>query len=151
DGELLAKGVPIFREYWNNAEATAKEFHDGWFGSGDLGSLDEDGCLKSNGRKKEIGGTSGRKNIAPAPLEDALRRHPIIGQPVVGGENRKFVSALIFLDSEMLPTWLKSHDLPAMDLREAADDEAVRVEIDKAVQRVNRTVSRAEGIKKFTI
>ena len=151
DGEILAKGVPIFREYWNNAEATAKEFHDGWFGTGDLGSLDEDGYLKINGRKKEIIVTSSGKNIAPAPLEDALRRHPIIGQPVVVGENRKFVSALIFLDSEMLPTWLKNHDLPAMDLREAADDEAVRVEIDKAVQRVNRTVSRAEGIKKFTI
>ncbi|WP_166824338.1 AMP-dependent synthetase/ligase [Brevibacterium limosum] len=151
DGEILTKGVPVFREYWNNPEATSKEFHDGWFGTGDLGSLDEDGYLTINGRKKEIIVTSSGKNIAPAPLEDVLRRHPIIGQPVLVGENRKFVSALIFLDSEMLPGWLKNHDLPPMDLREAADDDAIRAEVAKAVEQMNRTVSRAEGVKKFTI
>ena len=151
DGEILAKGVPVFREYWNNPEATAKEFHDGWFGTGDLGSLDEDGYLTINGRKKEIIVTSSGKNIAPAPLEDVLRRHPIIGQPVLVGENRKFVSALIFLDSEMLPGWLKNHDLPQMDLREAADDDAIQAEVAKAVEQMNKTVSRAEGVKKFTI
>ena len=151
DGEILAKGVPVFREYWNNPEATAKEFHDGWFATGDLGSLDEDGYLTICGRKKELIVTSSGKNIAPAPLEDALRRHPIISHPVVVGDNRKFVSALIFLDSEMLPTWLKNHDLPEMDLREAAADETVRATIEQAIERVNKTVSRAEGIKKFTI
>lgn len=151
DGEILAKGAPVFREYWNNPEATAKEFHDGWFGTGDLGSLDDDGYLTINGRKKEIIVTSSGKNVAPAPLEDVLRRHPIIGQPVLVGENRKFVSALIFLDSEMLPGWLKNHDLPQMDLREAAEDDAVQAEVAKAVEQMNRTVSRAEGVKKFTI
>ncbi|MBM6592172.1 AMP-dependent synthetase/ligase [Brevibacterium sp. RIT 803] len=151
DGEILAKGVPVFREYWNNPEATDKEFHDGWFATGDLGSLDEDGYLTISGRKKELIVTSSGKNIAPAPLEDALRRHPLIGQPVVVGDNRKFISALIFLDSEMLPTWLKNHDLPEMDLRQASADETVRATIEQAVENVNRTVSRAEGIKKFTI
>lgn len=151
DGEILAKGAPVFREYWNNPEATAKEFHDGWFGTGDLGSLDDDGYLTINGRKKEIIVTSSGKNVAPAPLEDVLRRHPIIGQPVLVGENRKFVSALIFLDSEMLPGWLKNHDLPQMDLREAAEDDAVQAEVAKAVEQMNKTVSRAEGVKKFTI
>lgn len=151
DGEILAKGAPVFHEYWNNPKATAKEFHDGWFATGDLGSLDEDGYLAINGRKKEIIVTSSGKNIAPAPLEDALRRHPLIGQPVVVGDNRKFVSALIFLDSEVLPTWLKNHHLPAMDLRQASTDETVRAAIEKAVESVNRTVSRAEGIKKFAI
>ncbi|WP_166972196.1 AMP-dependent synthetase/ligase [Brevibacterium atlanticum] len=151
DGEVLAKGVPIFREYWNNPEATAKEFHDGWFGTGDLGSLDEDGYLTISGRKKEILVTSSGKNVAPAPLEDVLRRHPLVGQPVLIGENRKFISALIFLDSEMLPGWLKNHDLPQMDLREAASDDTIHAEVAKAVEQVNKTVSRAEGIKKFTI
>lgn len=151
DGEILAKGVPVFREYWNNQKATDKEFADGWFATGDLGSLDEDGYLTISGRKKELIVTSSGKNIAPAPLEDALRRHPLVGQPVVVGDNRKFISALIFLDSEMLPTWLKNHDLPQMDLREASADETVRATIEQAVESVNRTVSRAEGIKKFTI
>lgn len=151
DGEILAKGIPVFREYWNNPKATDKEFHDGWFATGDLGSLDEDGYLTISGRKKELIVTSSGKNIAPAPLEDALRRHPLIGQPVVVGDNRKFISALIFLDSEMLPTWLKNHDLPQIDLRQASADETVRATIEKAVETVNKTVSRAEGIKKFTI
>lgn len=151
DGEILAKGVPVFREYWKNPEATAKEFHDDWFATGDLGSLDEDGYLSIVGRKKELIVTSSGKNIAPAPLEDALRRHPIIGQPVLVGDNRKYITALIFLDPEMLPTWLKNHDLPPMTLKEAASDETVRATIEKAVERVNRTVSRAEGIKKFRI
>lgn len=151
DGEILAKGVPVFREYWKNPEATAKEFHDGWFATGDLGSLDEDGYLSIVGRKKELIVTSSGKNIAPAPLEDALRRHPIIGQPVLVGDNRKYITALIFLDPEMLPTWLANHNLPEMTLAEAAEDETVRQTIEKAIERVNRTVSRAEGIKKFRI
>lgn len=151
DGEILAKGVPIFREYWDNPKATDKEFHDGWFSTGDLGSLDEDGYLTINGRKKELIVTSSGKNIAPAPLEDALRRHPLISQPVVVGDNRKYISALIFLDSEMLPTWLKNHDLPEMDVRQASADESVRATIEQAVEGVNKSVSRAEGIKKFTI
>ncbi|MDN6529966.1 MAG: AMP-dependent synthetase/ligase [Brevibacterium sp.] len=151
DNEILAKGVPVFREYWNNPQATDKEFHDGWFATGDLGSLDEDGYLTINGRKKELIVTSSGKNIAPAPLEDALRRHPLIGQPVVIGDKRKYISALIFLDSEMLPTWLKNHDLPEMVLRQASSDESVRATIEKAIESVNRTVSRAEGIKRFAI
>ncbi|RBP63953.1 long-chain acyl-CoA synthetase [Brevibacterium sanguinis] len=151
DGEVLAKGVCVFREYWDNPEATENGFHDGWFATGDLGDLDEDGYLTITGRKKEIIVTSSGKNIAPAPLEDALRRHPIIGQPVVLGDNRKFISALVFLDSEMLPTWLQNQGLPEMSLEEAARDQTVRHAIEKAVDRVNRTVSRAEGIKKFTI
>src|SRR5699024_9759628 len=73
DGEILAKGVPIFREYWNNDEATAKEFHDGWFGTGDLGSLDDDGYLTISGRKKEIMVTSSGKNIAPRSAPSACR------------------------------------------------------------------------------
>lgn len=151
DGEILAKGVPVFTEYWNNPKATEKEFHDGWFATGDLGSLDEDGYLTISGRKKELIVTSSGKNIAPAPLEDALRRHPLVGQPVVVGDNRKYISALVFLDSEMLPTWLKNNGLPEMDLRQASADQTVRAAIEKAVENVNKTVSRAEGIKRFTI
>src|SRR5699024_12656653 len=96
------KVVPTLLEERMSADATAKAFHDACFGTGDLASLDEDGYLKTNGRKKEIIVTSSGKNLAPAPLEDALRRHPIIGQPVVVGENRMLVSAHIVVDSEML-------------------------------------------------
>ncbi|WP_433913742.1 AMP-dependent synthetase/ligase [Brevibacterium litoralis] len=151
DGEVLVKGVAVFDGYWRNEEATAGTFADDWFATGDIGELDEDGYLRITGRKKELIVTSGGKNVAPAPLEDALRRHPIIGQPVVIGENRKFISALIFLDSEMLPTWLANHHLPEMSLEQAASDPKVHAAIEKAVERVNATVSKAEGIKSFRV
>ncbi|GAA4285348.1 AMP-dependent synthetase/ligase [Brevibacterium daeguense] len=151
DGEVLAKGVSVFREYWKNEKATAETFVDGWFATGDIGELDEDGYLRITGRKKELIVTSSGKNVAPAPLEDSLRRHPIIAQPVVLGDNRNFISALIFLDPEMLPGWLENKGLPAMTLKEAASDERVRDAVARAVERTNSTVSKAEGIKEFRI
>lgn len=151
DGEILAKGVSVFDGYWRNEEATAGTFHDGWFATGDIGALDDDGYLRITGRKKELIVTSGGKNVAPAPLEDNIRRHPIVGQPVVIGDNRKFVAALIFLDPEMLPTWLKNKGLPAMSLEEAAKSDAVEEAVARAIDRANATVSKAEGIKSFRI
>lgn len=151
DGEVLAKGAPVFREYLGNPSATATTFHDGWLATGDLGSLDADGYLSITGRKKELIVTSSGKNVAPAPLEDVIRRHPIIGQPVVAGDNRKFVSALIFLDSEMLPTWLKNHGLPGMDLATASGNDDVRAAVQGAIDRANATVSRAESVRAFRI
>src|SRR5690606_8749410 len=102
DGEVLARGVSVFREYWKNPEATAETFYEDWLRTGDIGEIDADGYLRITGRKKELIVTSSGKNVAPAPLEDVLRRHPLIGQPVVVGDNRNFIAALIFLDEEML-------------------------------------------------
>ncbi|WAL41001.1 AMP-dependent synthetase/ligase [Brevibacterium sp. BRM-1] len=151
DGEVLARGACVFEGYLDNPEATAEAFANGWFRTGDMGALDEDGFLTITGRKKELIVTSGGKNVAPAPLEDVLRRHALISQAVVIGDNRKFVSALIFLDPEMLPTWLDNHDLPAMSPEEAAGDERVRAAISHEVDYANRTVSRAEGIHEFRV
>lgn len=151
DGEVLAKGVCVFREYWKNPEATEKDFMDGWFATGDIGDLDDDGYLRITGRKKELIVTSSGKNVAPAPIEDALRRHMLIHQPVLIGDNRNFISALIFLDPEMLPTWLENHGLPKMDLEEASANPEVHAAIEKAVERVNRKVSKAESIRAFRI
>lgn len=151
DGEVLAKGVCVFREYWRNQEATEQGFMDGWFATGDIGDLDSDGYLRITGRKKELIVTSSGKNVAPAPIEDALRRHMLIHQPVLIGDYRNFISALIFLDPEMLPTWLENHGLPAMDLQEASEHPEVQAAIEKAVERVNRKVSKAESIRAFRI
>ena len=151
DHEILAKGVSVFREYWKNEKATAESFVDGWFATGDIGELDADGYLRITGRKKELIVTSSGKNVAPAPLEDQLRRHPIIAQPVVIGDNRKFISALVFLDPEMLPAWLENKGLPAMSLEEAAGHERVQRAVSRAIERANQTVSKAEGIKEFRI
>jgi len=152
DGEIEVKGINVFNEYWNNPEATEAAFHDGWFRTGDLGSFDSEGFLTITGRKKEIIVTAGGKNVAPAMLEDPIRSNPIVGQVVVLGDQKPFISALVTLDSEMLPTWLANNGLPAdMSLSEASRNQAVRDEVQRAIDRANKTVSRAESIRKFTI
>ena len=153
DGEIEVRGINVFKEYWNNPEATAEAFSDGgWFHTGDIGSFDSEGFLTITGRKKEIIVTAGGKNVAPAALEDPIRANPIIGQVIVVGDQRPFISALITLDPEMLPTWLANNGLESgMSLADAAKNPAVRAEVQRAVDTANGRVSRAESIRKFTI
>lgn len=151
-GEVLLKGASVFKGYRGNPEATAEAFtEDGWFRTGDLGSLDRDGYLRITGRAKEIIVTAGGKNVAPAALEDDLRGHPLISQVVVVGDKRPFISALITLDAEMLPMWLKNHGLPEMSVSEAANDLEVQASLERAIERANQHVSRAESIRKIKI
>ncbi len=152
EGEILVTGPSVFIGYHNAPDATAAAFtEDGWFRTGDLGSLDRDGYLRITGRAKELIVTAGGKNVSPAALEDDLRGHPLISQIVVVGDKRPFISALITLDDEMLPLWLSNHGLPAMSVREAAANIEVRASLERAVARANNHVSRAESIRKFTV
>ncbi|MPV88580.1 AMP-dependent synthetase/ligase [Georgenia ruanii] len=151
DGEILVRGIPVFRGYRNNPEGTAAAIVDGWFHTGDLGSMDEDGYLRITGRKKEIIVTAGGKNVAPAPLEDSIRAHPIVSQCVVVGDHRPYVAALITLDGEMLPGWLANHGRPALTVERAAADPFVREHLQLAIDRANAKVSRAESIRQFRV
>lgn len=152
DGEIEVKGVNVFTEYWKNPEATAEVFTDGWFRTGDLGSFDDDGFLTITGRKKEIIVTAGGKNVSPAQLEDPIRSNPLIGQVVVVGDQKPFISALITLDSDMLPVWLNNNGEDAtMGIVAAATNLAVLAEVQRAVDQANASVSRAESIRKFVI
>ncbi|GAA1739630.1 AMP-dependent synthetase/ligase [Isoptericola hypogeus] len=151
DGEILLRGIQVFRGYHGNPEATAEAFDQGWFRTGDLGALDEDGFLTITGRKKEIIVTAGGKNVAPALLEDRIRAHALVSQCVVVGDNRPFIGALVTLDAEGLPGWLKMHDKPAMTPEQASTDPDVLAAIDAAVTRANQAVSKAESIRKFAV
>lgn len=152
DGEILIRGNGVFIGYHNNPEATQEAVtEDGWFRSGDLGTMDEDGYLRITGRKKEIIVTAGGKNVAPAVLEDRLRGHPLVSQVVVVGDQKPFIGALITLDAEALPGWLSTHGLPDMDVATAAEDPQVRAALDRAVERTNKAVSRAESIRKYKV
>jgi len=152
DGEIEVRGIDVFKEYWRNPEATAEAFDGDWFKTGDIGTFDDEGFLTITGRKKEIIVTAGGKNVAPAALEDPIRSNPIVGQVVVVGDQKPFISALVTLDSEMLPTWLANNGLPGdMSLADAAKNEVVRAEVQRAIDRANATVSRAESIRKFVI
>ena len=151
DGEILVKGGQVFTGYYNNESATAEALRDGWFATGDLGDLDNDGCLRITGRKKEIIVTAGGKNVAPAVLEDRLRAHRLVSQCMVVGDAQPYIACLITLDEEALPAWLEQHGKPAMSVAEAAEDPDVIAEIQVAVNDANKAVSKAEAIKKFKI
>ena len=150
-GELLVKGVMVFKGYHNNPEATAESLKDGWFHTGDLGSLADDGSITITGRRKEVIVTAGGKNVSPAQLEDQLRSHPLVSQCVVIGDQKPFVAAILTLDAEMLPTWLKNNGKPEMSLTQAAEDPEIRAELQKVVDRANESVSRAESIRSFVV
>ena len=153
DGEILVKGINVFKEYWNNPEATAAAMTtDGYLRTGDLGQLDDDGYLTITGRKKDIIVTAGGKNVAPEGLEDAIRANPLVGQVVVVGDQKPFIAALFTLDPEMLPVWLNNNAEDAgMSIAQAAKNPKVLAEIQKSVDRANSKVSRAESIRKFIV
>ena len=150
DGELLFKGGQVFERYWNNPTATAEAIVDGWFHTGDLGEVDDEGFVRITGRKKEIIVTAGGKNVAPAVLEDRLRAHVLVDQCIVVGDGEPFIGALVTIDPESLPTWATTHGKQG-GVEELYHDADLRAEIQKAVDDANKAVSQAEAIKKFTI
>ena len=152
DGEVLLAGPHIFRGYRNNQAATDDDIDpDGWFHSGDLGEVDEDGFLRITGRKKDIIVTAGGKNVAPAVLEDRIRAHHLVSQCMVVGDGRAYITALITLDPEALPAWAEQHGKSGVPPEELAEDAVIRAEIQAAVDEANKAVSRAESIRKFMI
>ena len=151
DGEILLKGSIVFSRYWKNPTATAEAIEDGWFHSGDIGELDDQGFLRITGRKKEIIVTAGGKNVAPAVLEDRLRAHPLISQCMVVGDAQPFIAALVTVDPEALPGWLERNGKPTATVADVVDDPDLRKEIEAAVADANMAVSRAEQIREFRI
>ena len=152
DGEIWLRGINCMRGYWRNEAATREAFVEDWFRTGDIGELDEDGFLTITGRKKEILVTAGGKNVAPAPIEDPLRAHPLVGQVVVIGDAKPFISALISLDPEMVPVWASNNGIEEkLTLAEATKHPVIVAEIQAAVDEVNKQFSQAEQIRSFEI
>ncbi|HEX2246567.1 MAG TPA: AMP-binding protein, partial [Arthrobacter sp.] len=151
DGEVLLKGIGITPGYHNNEDANRENFTEGFFRTGDLGSIDDDGFLTISGRKKDLLVTAGGKNVAPGPLEDALREHQLVSQAVVVGEGRPFIAALLCLDPEGLAAWCKSRGHDSISVGQAGSDPAVLAELQGAVDHANKLVSRAEQIRKFAV
>ncbi|MBI3212441.1 MAG: long-chain fatty acid--CoA ligase [Mycobacterium sp.] len=152
DGELLVRGGVVFAGYWHNETATAEAIVDGWFHTGDLGAVDDDGFLKIVGRKKEIIVTAGGKNVAPAVLEDELRAHPLISQAMAVGDAQPFIGALITIDPEAFVGWKERHGKGAgASVGDLATDPDLLAEVERAVKDANQQVSHAESIRKFRI
>lgn len=153
DGEVQVNGPCVFKKYHKNEEATETSFtKDGWYATGDLGRIDNNGFLYITGRKKDLIITAGGKNVAPSPIEEIIKRCEIVSQALVLGDKRPFISALITLDEETLRNWLKVKGLDAsMSLEEATNNAVVRAEVQKFVDLANEGVSRAESVRKFII
>lgn len=152
DGEILAKGVCVMKGYYKRDDLAAETFVDGWFRTGDIGELDEQGFLKITGRKKEIIVTASGKNVVPALLEDQIRADALVSQVLVIGDNRPFIGALVTLDEEALPGWLERHGLPTSTTpADAADNALIRAAVQELISHANQSVSHAEAIKSFRI
>ncbi|MFO0550478.1 MAG: long-chain fatty acid--CoA ligase [Polyangiaceae bacterium] len=148
DGEILVRGPNVFLGYYKEPQATAETLIDGWLHSGDLGAFDSEGFLSITGRKKEIIITAGGKNIAPKNIEAALKNHPLVGEAVVIGDRRKFLTALVTLDPEAVAAYALEHNLREEDVPTSND---VRATIQRALDDVNAELARVETVKKFTI
>ncbi|HEX3335048.1 MAG TPA: AMP-dependent synthetase/ligase [Jatrophihabitans sp.] len=153
DGELLFTAPHVFRGYWRNPQATSEALtEDGWFHTGDIGEIDDDGFVRITGRKKELIVTAGGKNVAPAVLEDRVRAHWLVSQCLVVGDQKPFIAALVTVDPESFATWLEKNGRPAdTALGDLVEDSDLRAEIQTAIDDANKAVSQAESIRKFAI
>ena len=153
DEEIQVKGTAVFPKYHKNEEASEDSFtEDGWYRTGDLGRIDDDGFLYIIGRKKDLIITAGGKNVSPGPIEEVIKRCEFVSQALVLGDKRPFISALVTLDEESLRPWLESKGLNRdIPMEEAANNAAVRAEVQKWVDQANEGVSRAESVRKFII
>jgi long-chain acyl-CoA synthetase len=149
DGEILVRGPNVFLGYYREPEATREVLVDGWLHSGDLGAFDQDGFLSITGRKKEIIITAGGKNIAPKNIEAALKNHPLVGEAIVIGDRRKFLTALVTLDPEAVERLRRELGL-AGDTPDPDRPEIV-AEVQRAVDAANADLARVEQVKKFRI
>jgi long-chain acyl-CoA synthetase len=151
DGEILIQGRGVFKGYWNKPEATNDALQNGWFHTGDIGQLDQDGYLKITGRKKDIIVTAGGKKIPPQNLENTLKsRCPLISQIVIHGDKRKFLSAVITLDEANLKDWGTKNGV-AGEYADLCQNDLVKQEVDHAVKTYNSELASYESIKKYAI
>ncbi|MFI1421048.1 AMP-dependent synthetase/ligase [Streptomyces sp. NPDC020731] len=152
DGEILVGGEQVLRGYWDpQAGGVVSAAPDGWLPTGDLGELDDEGYLTITGRKKELIITSGGKSVAPAPLENWLRSHPLISQVMVVGDNRPYVSALITLDPDGITHWRRMNGKHPVPPKLVADDEELYAVLRRAIDEANKMLSRPESIRRFTV
>ena len=152
DGELWMKGNHVTKGYYKDEEQTAESFDsDGWLHTGDLAEIDESGFVKIIGRKKEIIITSAGKNIAPVEVEELIKPHVLIGQACVVGDGKKYITALVVLDSDGgAEKWAADNGLP-YSLKQLSQDKAVLDAIQQQIDEANSKVAQVQQVKKFVI
>lgn len=151
DGEILFRGPNVFRGYFKDELSTAESLDaEGWLHTGDIGHLDEHGCLTITGRKKEIIITSGGKNIAPTPIENALKELELVGDAVVIGDGRRFLTALIALEDEAAARFARRHGLNGRD-RQLHQEPRIAEELRRGIETINQRFARVENVRDFRL
>ncbi|HSL19805.1 MAG TPA: long-chain fatty acid--CoA ligase [Methylomirabilota bacterium] len=152
DGELLARGPSVFLGYWNKPERTAEAFdEDGFFRTGDIGAVDADGFVFITDRKKDLIVTAGGKNVAPQPVESALKQSPLVENAVLIGDGRPFVVALLAPDLEAVAAWAREHGLDPADHGAALAHPELAARFAEVVEGVNASLARFEQIREFRV
>jgi long-chain acyl-CoA synthetase len=152
DGELLVRGPFVFAGYWHKPEATREAIEpEGWFHTGDIGRVDEDGFLFITDRKKELLKTSGGKMVAPQPIEGKLNQSPLVANAVVVGDKRKFLSVLIAPNFPALETVARQKGIAFSSRAELLSNPEVRAEYQGLVHHVNESLANFETLKRFDL
>jgi len=151
DGEVLVRGPSVFTGYWNMPEETANAFEDGWFKTGDVGALDEDGFLSITDRKKDLIKTSGGKFIAPQPIENSLKANMLVGEAALLGDKRKFPAVLIVPNFAELEEWAQHHDVKFSSHKELVKSLHVQSLYEGIVEEVNRNLAQYEKLKRVLV
>jgi len=151
DGEILARGPNIMSGYYHKPEATAEALQDGWFHTGDIGAIDEDGYLRITDRKKDLLVTSGGKKIAPQPIEAVMKGNPLVAEAVLLGDRRRFAAALIVPSFPVLERRLKDLGRPPAPRAELVTRPDVIALYQEIVDALNRELSQFERIKKVAL
>jgi len=151
DGEILVRGPSVFKGYWNRPEETRAALVDGWFKTGDIGKLDDDGFLSVTDRKKDLIKTSGGKFIAPQPLENSLKHNALIGEAVIVGDKHKFAAVLISPYFPVLEDWARANQIGSLAREELVAHPNVKALYEGIIADLNRNLARYEQLKKVIL
>jgi len=152
DGELLVKGPSVMQGYWNKPDKTAEVFSDdGFFHTGDIAEIDDEGFIKITDRKKDLIVTAGGKNVAPQPIENELKRSSLVDNAVLIGDRRKFIVALFSPNEEELVRWAREQGIEEAPLEELVQHPRVLAAFEEVIETTNQKLARYEQIKKFAI
>lgn len=151
DGEILARGPNIMRGYYKMEEETREAIKDGWFYTGDIGHLDEDGFIFITDRKKDIIVTAGGKNVAPQPIENVLKTNTYVTDVLVIGDRRKFMSALVVPNFEKLEEYAKFNNIPYKDKQDLMKNEDIVKFLEAEIDRATPNLASYEKVKKIAL